>query len=287
MKSITKSLFKSLGVCFAITAMTSCGGDSTKATLEIRNELGDLGKYVSFDSDEATVSFEETNVGGTQFITFSSTITATAKEAVASDYSFGFDAKVLDADLNEIAPLPDYRIDDKSDYDNGGYSSYLPAGGFRASFNESGPVSDMSESKKAELDFVWNQIRTKGKYIVLTPSYNAKFAPYKGGESAGRSSDEAVVDTPVVETVEVEEITAGSSEDWDSVLDEYDTYCTKLASLAKKAKAGDMTAIADYASALESAQALNEKLESATGTMTAAQAARFSKIAAKMASAMM
>lgn len=147
MKSITKSLFKSLGVCFAITAMTSCGGDSTEATLENSNE--------------------------------------------------------------------------------------------------------------------------------------------QSGESAGRSSDEAVVDTPVVETVEVEEITAGSSEDWDSVLDEYDTYCTKLASLAKKAKAGDMTAIADYASALESAQALNEKLESATGTMTAAQAARFSKIAAKMASAMM
>lgn len=287
MKSITKSLFKSLGVCFAITAMTSCGGDSTKATLEIRNELGDLGKYVSFDSDEATVSFEETNVGGNQFITFSSTITATAKEAVASDYSFRFDAKVLDADLNEIAPLPDYSIDDKSDYDNGGFRSYLPAGGFRASFNESGPVSDMSESTKAELDFVWNQIRTKGKYIVLTPSYNAKFAPYKGGESAGRSSDEAVVDTPVVETGEIEEITAGSREDWDSVLDEYDTYCTKLASLAKKAKAGDMTAIADYASALESAQALNEKLESATGIMTAAQAARFSKIAAKMASAMM
>lgn len=80
---------------------------------------------------------------------------------------------------------------------------------------------------------------------------------------------------------------SSSSEDWDAILDEYENYCTKLASLSKKAMSGDMSAITEYTSMLESAQSLQEKLEKAESDMTAAQVARLNKIVNKMASAMM
>lgn len=88
--------------------------------------------------------------------------------------------------------------------------------------------------------------------------------------------------------VEVDEVAAVSgSEDWDKILDEYEAYCTKLASYAKKAKAGDMSAMTEYASLLESAESLQKKLENAGSDLSVAQAARLQKIAAKMTQSMM
>ena len=80
---------------------------------------------------------------------------------------------------------------------------------------------------------------------------------------------------------------SSSSNNWDSVLDEYEQYCNKLASLSKKAIAGDMSVMTEYSSALEQAQRLGDKLENAEGEMTPAQVARLNKIAAKMAQGMM
>ncbi|MDE5888017.1 MAG: hypothetical protein K2H46_10580 [Muribaculaceae bacterium] len=80
---------------------------------------------------------------------------------------------------------------------------------------------------------------------------------------------------------------SSSSNNWDSVLDEYEQYCNKLASLSKKAIAGDMSVMTEYSSALEQAQRLGDKLENAQGEMTPAQVARLNKIAAKMAQSMM
>lgn len=91
------------------------------------------------------------------------------------------------------------------------------------------------------------------------------------------------------DTTEDDEGTAVSSpsNNWDSVLDEYEQYCDKLASMSKKAMAGDMTVMSEYSSALEQAQSLSDKLENAQGEMTPAQVARLNKIAAKMAQSMM
>lgn len=91
------------------------------------------------------------------------------------------------------------------------------------------------------------------------------------------------------DTTEDDEGTAVSSpsNNWDSVLDEYEQYCDKLASMSKKAMAGDMTVMTEYSSALEQAQSLSDKLENAQGEMTPAQVARLNKIAAKMTQSMM
>ena len=80
---------------------------------------------------------------------------------------------------------------------------------------------------------------------------------------------------------------SSGGEDWDKILDEYEKYCDKTLALIKKAQAGDVSAMTEYASLLESAQSLQEKLENAGSDLSAAQAARLQKIAAKMAKAAM
>ena len=78
-----------------------------------------------------------------------------------------------------------------------------------------------------------------------------------------------------------------SSADVDKLLDEYESYMNQTIKLVKKAQNGDMSAMTEYASLLEKAQSLQEKLEDFKGEMTSAQAARLTKIAAKASQAMM
>ncbi|MDE7350044.1 MAG: hypothetical protein K2N25_03175 [Muribaculaceae bacterium] len=102
-------------------------------------------------------------------------------------------------------------------------------------------------------------------------------------------SNEVVAEDAVSDEVKTDEgaSASSSSEDWNKVLDEYEKYCDKVVAVAKKAKAGDISAVTEYASLVESAESLQKKLENAGSELTAAQAARMSKIAAKMAQAMM
>ena len=78
-----------------------------------------------------------------------------------------------------------------------------------------------------------------------------------------------------------------SGEDWDKILDEYESYCNKLVAAAKKAQSGDVSVMTEYASLLESAESLQKKLENASSSLSVAQATRMNKIATKMAKAMM
>ena len=133
---------------------------------------------------------------------------------------------------------------------------------------------------------MWEMMRQNGKYIVLKPRWSsAKYVPYKGG-SVSSSSVEMDETLPEIEETEVETVSV-SGEDWDKILDEYESYCTKLVAAAKKAKAGDVSVMAEYASLLESAESLQKKLENASSSLSVAQATRMNKIAAKMAQAMM
>ena len=76
-----------------------------------------------------------------------------------------------------------------------------------------------------------------------------------------------------------------SSTDWDSILDEYENYVDKIIALCNKINNGDMSAMSEYTSLLQSSQELNNKLTQGQGSMTSAQVARYSKISAKMANA--
>lgn len=77
-----------------------------------------------------------------------------------------------------------------------------------------------------------------------------------------------------------------SSKNIDKWLDQYEKVMDKYVKVAAKAAKGDMPSITEAASLTEEVTSLASKLDDVKGDMSAAQAARLAKIAAKMASAM-
>ena len=78
-----------------------------------------------------------------------------------------------------------------------------------------------------------------------------------------------------------------SSENWDAVLDSYESYIDQYIALYKKAQAGDMSAMSEYATFMEKAAELSEKLSNAKSDMSSAQISRFVKLQAKLTAGMM
>ncbi len=75
------------------------------------------------------------------------------------------------------------------------------------------------------------------------------------------------------------------SEDWDALLDAYESYVTKYLSYAKKAAKGDASALSEYPALIEKAEELGHRLENAKDDMSAKQLKRYMAITSKMATA--
>lgn len=103
---------------------------------------------------------------------------------------------------------------------------------------------------------------------------------------ASSSDDNDVVEVVADDDDDNSSTHSSSSTDWDSVLDSYDRYVTKYIAVAKKLQNGDMSVMSEYTELMSEAQTLGDKLQNASDDMTPAQMARYSKIMAKMASAM-
>lgn len=94
------------------------------------------------------------------------------------------------------------------------------------------------------------------------------------------------IEMSIDEPEEEEEQTAQkSSSDWNKVLDSYESYVNQYIAVLKKVTAGDMSAYADMASLMEKYEELASQLEDAEDDLTPAQAARYTKITNKLASA--
>ena len=119
----------------------------------------------------------------------------------------------------------------------------------------------------------------------------------KNNENEAETTEEDVVATVIdtldqggsETTMEVTESSTSSSSassaDIDAWLDKYERLMNTYVSLAKKAKAGDMSAVTEYASYAEQLNELYSDLENVSGNMTPAQTSRLARIYAKMASA--
>lgn len=261
-----------------LAGLASCGGgndDPNSVKLQVKPELGDLGNYVTITTKDAVISLSEYPDEGVPYIKISSTLQAKVDKDVASDWGFDLETIVLDENMNEITDFMDYDIESSYDYDRDDYKNVLKAGEIRAVMEKTGPKSQWDGKAQA----IWDMIREKGKYIVVKPRSSHKFVSLTSGTKSSASEDDMSADVDVVEA------TTSGSEDWDKVLDEYESFCDKIVPLAKKAQAGDITAVAEYASLLQSAQSLESKLDNAASDLSAAQAARLSKISAKLASA--
>ncbi len=106
-------------------------------------------------------------------------------------------------------------------------------------------------------------------------------------ESVSADENIAVEDPVVTNEESTSDSSSSDSNDWDSVLDEFESYTDNYISLLKKAQAGDMDAMTEYIDVMEDAQDLSDELEDAQGDFTSSQLSRYMKIVNKMTNAAM
>jgi hypothetical protein len=75
---------------------------------------------------------------------------------------------------------------------------------------------------------------------------------------------------------------SSSSRDWDELLTSYDRYADKLIACCKKVAAGDLSAMTEYSSLMQSAQDFSEKMENAQSEMSVEQWTRYMEITNKI-----
>lgn len=268
---------KYLTMALLAVLVTSCGGsksDGNSVTLKVEPELGELSNYLSVTDTEVTVTLSEEEHKGEKGKVIAASLAINVTKAVASDYSFSFDVEVLDKNHIKIADLPSFRLDGKTDFDNGDLHDVLVAGNTRAQMKDG-----VKESKWTDEDQeMWDKICNEGAYICIKPNYDdAKYAEYKGSATVGsdESNDESSTDVAEID----------GDNNWDELLDSYEELVDQYIKLMKKAQEGDMSAATEYMEYLQKAQNMNEKFSGAEGNMTPEQWARYTKILTKMTNA--
>lgn len=267
-----KKFFVFLSVAvFMLVLATSCSDskDGNKVTLTVESELGQLSKYLSVKDKDVTVTLSEKTKKKDDskeetYKIIAASLAVSVDKAVASDQSFSLSGEVLDENHIKISNLPSFSIDPTYDYDNGDLNYTLQSGNMRAQLEEG--TKDWAEEDQK----VWDEICTKGKYLVIKPTWDgAKYAPYEKG-----SSDNSSVETSPSD----EEVADG---DFDEYLDAYEEFYNEYTDLLKRAGEGDADAISEYPEILKKAQELGEKMQKVQGNATPEQIARFAEIQKK------
>lgn len=267
-----KKIQYALGIMM-LGLLASCGGgeDANKATLTIEPQLGELGDYITITDQEAIVTLADEEVEGEAVKTIASSIAFNVNKGVASDRAYGFKVVVLDENHNRIAPMAEYQIEAKYDYKNGDYRYILVPGANRAQMKRSAPKSEWDETPEAQE--AWNNIRTKGKYMVLTPYYDsAEYVSYGSDSQSSSDSEEPVVeadDDDINATADDDNDSSVSSSSSSTVnpeveaaMKDFETAYKEYAAALKKMSSGDVTAIANVATYATKYQQAVTKLQS-------------------------
>lgn len=175
---------------FMLTLMASCGDKqaANSVTLQVEPQIGDLAQFITLADSEATISLSDEKEEGKDIKRILSSLALNVDKPVASNYSFGFDVMVLDANHNEITTLPSYSINSNYDMSNGSYSHILPVGPVRAQMNRTEDAEDWNE----EAQQMWAKVRKEGKYLVIKPDNSfAKFVAYNSSDANSSSSDDS------------------------------------------------------------------------------------------------
>lgn len=276
--------------------LSSCGGDSkgdqNSVTLTVEPQLGELGNFISITDSEVVVKLVDDKENGKDVKSLVSSLAINVTKNVASNYSFGFDAVVLDENHIEITSLPDFDIDSKIDFDaDEDCHDILSAGPNRAQMKSTQDATEWD----SEAQEIWDKIRTKGKYILIKPEWeSAKYVSPRNSNSSSYNSTSSNCEE-AIEVIELDDddddneltsnIPSTSDTDFDEFLTAYENYINKYIALMQKAKDGDYSAMADAASLMSDAQEYGEKLQKMSGSLTPAQIAKFQKLQQKLLSA--
>lgn len=216
--------------------------------------------------------------------------TTLSPQTTTIDGNMGEYYEIVEGDYKVSDFSSEFKFDVKCIKDTP-YDTYTKLGIGYEILDESGKVLD---SKNATLEYLnpldsYQFLNLKegeeGQIKIYIAGYPDALKGAKTFKITINAGGEVSEVTPAEE--EVSEPATAASNNWDKVLDEYEDYCNKVSSLSKKAMAGDMSAMTEYASLVENAESLSNKLENAEDEMTTAQVARLNKIAQKMAQSMM
>lgn len=140
----------------------------------------------------------------------------------------------------------------------------------------------------------YNEIFGTGAYYTMSGARVITVKEHEENRSASSSSSSSYDGGYVIDDdddddsdISTSSSSSSSSNDWDSILNEYESYVNDMISLYKKAQNGDLSAMSDYASVMEDAQSLSNKLANAKGTMSASQVKRYTQILNKMNKALL
>lgn len=262
---------KLLGIAvMATTLMTSCGGSSKSDTPESvtvkakQSKLkGDLKNYFEVVDKDYKIKVD--------------------KESYSTDGMITVEIKRTDTDF-------DFETDNINPFGTNGSEDYHVGFGIEI-FDESGPViiknatgggmsgpyssddvTGLINLGKGETGYIrWSVDGSKLKglttFQISSALQKEEHESYSSGGSNSSSSS------------------SSSNEDWDEVLDSYESYIDQYIKLLKKANNGDMSAMTEYASMMGKATDLSNKMSNAGSELSTTQMSRFMKMQTKLASA--
>lgn len=291
-----KLLFLSLATFAAMTALVSCGGSNSNEKKE--KEIAEP-RSVALSAEDVTLQGN-----GAQYIKICSDSITFYGNQDKDDYS----PKIyFEIEFAQDKPAPDFYDFETTSafnvvvYDATGkklrefsspYDDVRQLQEYMQKGNET-PVKFRYSSSISNLDDYYEFFEKAATVEVVKIGYRTNAEYHSSGSSSTSDDDAAGVSAGDDDSDDsdnsssVASSSKSSSNEWDSILDDYESYVDKMVSLLKKAKNGDATAIVEYTSALEDAQSLTNKLANAKSDMTAAQQSRYIKILNKYNKALM
>ncbi|MDE5650058.1 MAG: hypothetical protein K2I35_03445 [Duncaniella sp.] len=201
-------------------------------------------------------------------------------EVVEGDYSLDKNSSAFDFDIkrNDLAPIEFDKV-------GVGYKIYDEDGSILSYKN---PVLNYPNPADIPSDVLELKPGETGSMRIYLEEWPDKLAGAKTFkliltcEKSAQEDAEESTDSNIANNE-----STGTSNNWDSVLDDYEEFVDKYIKLVKKAQSGDLSAMTEYATCLEKAESLQSKLEDAKSDMTPAQIARMNKIITKLSKAAM
>lgn len=104
----------------------------------------------------------------------------------------------------------------------------------------------------------------------------------ESSSSSSISSESTSISSDSDSDEEVTSTDNAGSEDWNKLLDSYESYIDQYLKLMKKVNAGDMSVMSEYTSMMVKGTEFVARLETAGDDLSASQMARFTKLQAKL-----
>ena len=271
MRKMNLLMLATLAVCMAACGGKGSGDGSSekKDAITLKTEvqkIGDFANYASFP-DEMKIKLAKENADEkTGEDEKKSTVNLILLEsldvhtAVCTDGMFDFVFNIVDEDYGEITSPQSMYYDEEIDLG----AKYVNGKRFSHYFNKG--------IMRKELEFTltsqeWEDVLNKGKYIIIKPSWSMSQHEYKTyGDSGSFASND-------------------DSEDWDSILDQYEKLVDKSIMIVGRAANGDVSAASEYSELMEEANELSDRISNAKLNLSSSQMSRYTRIVQKAADA--